>query len=128
MVFSADGKMLVVAGGTGSDNLSGFGAFGVGLIQVFDAATGDLLNQVSLSAGPEPTAIDLSPDGTNLAVGYRGGELEVRNFPAIEGRLILNTEILIESVTGARLGQSDILVRGVRVCRGWTILSPLSLT
>lgn len=113
MVFSADGKMLVVAGGTGSDNLSGFGAFGVGLIQVFDAATGDLLNQVSLSAGPEPTAIDLSPDGTNLAVGYRGGELEVRNFPAIEERLILNTEILIESVTGARLGQSDILVRGV---------------
>jgi WD40 repeat protein len=87
MVFTEDGAALVVVGGRGSQNPSGAWpfTFGIGHIEVFDTSTGELITDpVVLENGPEPTAVALSPDQTELAVGYRTGRVELRSFPGLE--------------------------------------------
>jgi WD40 repeat protein len=67
MVFSHDGRELIVAGSY--DNT----------VHVYDAETGRLLHSVTVPTGSQPGTVygyvilALSPDGSQLAVGYEAG-------------------------------------------------------
>ncbi len=64
LVFSHDGRLLVSAEGDGVDR-------GEAGVSIFDAATGAVRGRAGFGGEAIPEHLDISPDGTRIAVGSR---------------------------------------------------------
>lgn len=56
---------------------------------VYETATGRILNRLNLGESAAPRCMELAPDGRTLAVGLRGGEIDLYDMPIGRNRRVL---------------------------------------
>ena len=108
MVFSRDGRLLIVGGGDAS-------------VHIYDVASGRMVHRIVApghQVGSWPEVVALSPDGSQLAVGYPSGAFSLVDQVSIYGTADWKKQFDVMSVDEVEIASVAFSPDGSRLAIG----------